>query len=333
MRVRRLILLGIVVALTGCDNVTWGGVSMEMETSQDRLARTDGEVPTPADAETEARTTPDPEVGPLLLMGRPSGDDVVLSLVGQLVDGRVTPTPDDGAGRKVVAERLSAGSRFTLFSEGTRVGTMVVDATRLSDRYCAARPEVVGTAELVPQANEASQFLAIGGDALDSEYTGFTDPQHNYDQRVASLAMMRELIPLVGAVWPETTLDIRRDIQIFERPEADAPTIAATFVYEDALNLGPPPADAYSVFLIGDAGPNGYRPSFASYREYGSDGKAAPRFFDHLDWDGDGTSELVLEVFGENGIWTSILDRTETGWTEVHHDACGLALPRSAGTS
>jgi len=333
MRARGLIFLGIVVALTGCDNVTWGGVSFQMETSADRLARMEGTIPAQTPEEPQAQAAPDPELGPLVLIGRPSGGDVVLSLVGQLVDGAIAATPTDEMGRRIVAERLSAGGRFTLFSEGTRVGTAVVEASRLSDRYCSARPEIVTTAELVPQAIDAQQFIAIEGEALDSEYTGYTDPQHNYDQRVASLAMMRELVPQVGAVWPESTLDIRRDVQVFRRPDADEPTIAATFVYQDDLSLGAAPADAYSVFIVGDMGPNGYRPSFATYRRYGEDGKAAARFFDHLDWDGDGVSELVLEVFGENGLWTSILDRTDSGWTEVHHDACGLPLPRSAGTS
>jgi len=333
MRARRLILLGILVALSGCDNVTWGGISIRMETSGDRLARMDGgEVVVEPDT-TEAGKAPDPEVGPLVLMGRPLDGSVRLALLGQLVEGTVASVPDDDGSDRVVAERLSAGRRLTLFSEGTRVGTLVVDASRLSRRFCEPRPEVVGTAELVPAATGAQQFLAVEAETLDAEYTGYADLAHTYDQRVASLAMMREVIPRVGAVWPSSTLDIRRDIQVFRRPEAEGPTIVATFVYEDGLRVGEAPAEAYSVFLMGDSGGEDYAISFASYRKYGEDGKAAPRYFDHLDWDGDGTSEIVLEVFGEDGLWASVLDRSDEGWSEVYRFGCGLSLPRSVGPS
>ena len=43
------------------------------------------------------------------------------------------------------------------------------------------------------------------------------------------------------------------------------------------------------------------------YRVHSRDGKGAARYFDHLDIDGDGSDEVVLEVMGERSMWLSTL--------------------------
>ena len=144
--------------------------------------------------------------------------------------------------------------------------------------------------------------------------------------------VMREAIPVVEAAWPPSILDIRRDIQIFRDSPGAPATVVATFAYEDGLTTGAAPAQAYSVFLLGEDRGTGYESGFVTYRRVSDQGKGVPRFFDHLDWDRDGSSEVVLEVLGESNIWVSGLDRGPDGWTEVYHDPCGLPSPNALHT-
>lgn len=332
MKLPRLLLLGIVVTLPGCDNVTWGGIDVQLQTSAERLGGERSEATAELEVVTVENTRESTEMGPLLLIGRLRNGRVELSLVGQLVEGELRATPGDTASLAAIAERLSVGRRFTLYSEGVRVGTLFAESSRISPDYCGPRPSIRGVAEVISAAARASQFIAVEGDALSVSRNGFQSPTHDYDQRVASLGMMRDAIPGLGATWPTSILGIRRDIQVFQNRGEEAPTIAATFVYADELSTGTAPADAYSVFLLGDDRGTGYASSFLTYRQVGADGKGAPRFFDHLDWDGDGVSEVLLEVLGESMTWVAGLDRSDDGWTEVYHDACGLPTPPAPDT-
>jgi hypothetical protein len=94
-------------------------------------------------------------------------------------------------------------------------------------------------------------------------------------------------------------------------------------VIQDRLRVEAPRAGAYSVFFIGEAQDTTYQASYTWYRSAGADGKGAPRFVDHLDIDGDGASEVLVEVFGENSRWFASLARRGGAWTKVFEDACG----------
>jgi hypothetical protein len=87
---------------------------------------------------------------------------------------------------------------------------------------------------------------------------------------------------------------------------------------------GPPSAgNAYSLFVIAQNGPNGYRESFTWFRPVDLQGKGIPRYFDHLDLDGDGEDEIVLDVLGEERRWFAVLDRSGDGWAASFQDQCG----------
>ena len=64
--------------------------------------------------------------------------------------------------------------------------------------------------------------------------------------------------------------------------------------------------------------------TYADYRLFSRDGKGSARYFDHLDVDGDGTDEIVLEVMGEDSMWLSTLGRQGASWVEEYRDPCGL---------
>jgi hypothetical protein len=64
--------------------------------------------------------------------------------------------------------------------------------------------------------------------------------------------------------------------------------------------VGPADAQGYSVFYIADFETRrGYSPVLREVRDYRRGGKAAPRMVDHLNWDGEGGEEILLEVFGD----------------------------------
>ena len=151
------------------------------------------------------------------------------------------------------------------------------------------------------------------------------------DLRNTSLRMALRVLRDVGVFFPGDVRDIRQDIQVFRaRPGATA-TVVATFVSDDGLAVGPSPLEAYSIFLAAD-GDNGadYRRTYVDYRLNSRDGKGAARYFDHLDIDGDGSDEVVLEVMGERSMWLSTLTRRGGDWVEDYRDPCGLA-PTSSG--
>ena len=49
------------------------------------------------------------------------------------------------------------------------------------------------------------------------------------------------------------------------------------------------------------------------------------RFFEQADWDADGETELLVEVFGEEARWFMALDRRNGSWTRIHEPVCTAA--------
>ena len=195
----------------------------------------------------------------------------------------------------------------------------------MDGRYCSARPQIRGPIELTPAAATVQRFLALPrreGSAF--EYGAYSPVVPTRDLRVTSLTTMQQVIPAVGALWPVSVLGIRQDVQMFRARSGGAPTVVATFVYADDLGVGPAALGAYSVFLASDDDGTGYRGTYVDYRLFSRDGKGAARYFDHLDVDGDGSDEVVLEVMGENSMWLSTLGRQGESWVEEYRDPCGL---------
>jgi hypothetical protein len=313
---------------SGCDNVAWGGIDVRLDAPGKDL--TVSAVAASAEAAAASTEVEVVELGPLLLLGSRSGDDAGLIPVGHIVDGELLSLADDAATRTALADKVAPGRSFTLFSEGTRVGTFFATGAERLESYCGERPRVTGLLELTPDAADVQRFLALDAGYLEVAHEPYRPLAHNRAQRVSSLDMMVEIIPQVGATWPPgPVLDIRRDIQVFQLEEGAPPAIVVTFVYQDRLRVGPAPDDAYSVFVLGLDSGSGYRPAFVSYRPFGEAGKGAPRYFDQIDWDRDGEDELVLEVLGSEQAWISVLDREDGVWREAYHDPCGLPTPRS----
>ena len=311
----------IFVVASGCDNVSWGSIEVKIvpPPSTGNGAEVDED-----DSGAAAAVNVD---GPILLAGVRNGARATLTLVGE-VDGDVlrafpdTAFPSD-------AERLEAltapGAAWILFSEGVRVGRMVADVTGTADGFCGSRVTVSGVVEIVPPAAGAERLLALpAADAADRAYGQYRPLAHVYDQRIASLEIAQQEIPEHGAQWPSLgVLDARKHIQAFDLDGPTGPYVAATFMYEDELAVSPPGRGAYALFIIGEEVWGTHEDAYVWYRAVDREGKGAPRYFDHLDWDGDGTEEILLDVLGSNRRWFAGLGQTDGSWVRTFQDACG----------
>lgn len=311
MRLHLLATAVILTVATGCDNVAWGGVDVRW-------------VP-PSDAAPGAlAVAPDPEgdqpspiaAAPLLLAGVRDGARATLVVVGAIRDGALSesgaapPAPD---------------SEWILFAEGVRIGSMRADRVGTADDFCGSPASVSGVVELVPVAATAERFLALPvSDVENAAYEAFRPLTHEYEQRVATLALAQEAIPRVGARWPpDGVLSARQDIRAFQPLGTALPSVAATFLYRDQLAVAPPVQGAYALFILASPSGDEYRAAYEWYQAADASGKAAPRYFDHLDWDRDGDGEVLLEVFGSERRWHAALERRDGEWVRSFEDPCG----------
>ena len=326
MRRRRLAMAVILTVLSGCDNVTWGGAEVHLQKPPADTAS-----PSRASEATDTtggRTPPPPPEGPVLLAGSLDGASATLSVVGSVRgDGLEAFTPQDTAqgGTEFLTEHhVGKGSRLVLFAEGVRVGHLTVASTGVNRGYCVARPTVTGVVEMVPAAVGATRFLALPDSAARGRpYGQYQALRDHYEERVASLNLASAAIPQVGAAWPPSLLDARADIQVFQLPRPDGLTVAATFLYHDQLTTARPGPKAYALFVMGSQRPEAYVADFVWYRSADAEGKGAPRYFGHLDLNGDGQEEVLLDVLGSGTRWFAVLGRRNGNWVRTFQDPCG----------
>ncbi len=328
---RWLMFAGIVTAPTGCDNVSWGGFEMGL-----RGPGADA-VEVQADTAREVLGPPpvDLALGPILYAGVRTGNRASLVPVGEITPEGLRPIPETLEGGDtaplLLASRLRVGTEMALYHHGVRVGTLVVDENGIAEGpYCGMRPHGDGVLQLVPDASQAGVFLALeAGERPEIGFDTYQELRSVYDQRVASLNLGAEAIPLVGAAWPPSLLETRQALQVFQLPGGEAPVVLATFLYQDQLRVGPAPAGAYSLMVLGEPVGSDFDLTYTWYRPVERDGKGAPRLFSRMDWDGDGAEEILLEIIGADTRWFAALDRGPAAWLLTFQDPCGT--PGDAG--
>lgn len=327
MRRRWLAIAVILTVPSGCDNVAWGGVDVRLQAPRPQ-AELRAASDRPADtAPEDTESLPELPGGPILLAGTRDGSEATLVVVGTLEDEGLEALPAEAGApdfrRHFTRTLLNPGTELVLFAEGVRVGGLQVRETGVDESFCVPRPTVRGVVELVPDASDARRFLALpAGSGFERNYEDYRSLNHDYDQRVASLNLASAAIPRLGAAWPPSLLEARADIQAFRLPEAPAPSIAATFLFNDRLAVADPGQRAYSLFIMGTGGSGGHQASYVAYRPAEEEGKGAPRYFNHLDWDRDGETEVLLDVFGARGRWFAALGRRDGSWARTFEDSC-----------
>ena len=330
-----LVIAVILTVASGCDNVTWGGVDVRLKPPRTKAEMAAGTPDPVAPSVEEGDALPELPDGPILLAGTRSGSQATLTVVGEIQGdafGAFTSEEDvPGFRDRFVAELLAPGSEWVLFAQGVRVGRLTATATGLAEDFCEPRPTISGTVELVPSAAGVEFVMALPADAASGRaYDPYQAHNHDYDQRVGSLSLASAAIPRVGAAYPPGgVLSARADIRAFQMVDAPAEAIAATFMYRDQLEISTPDAGAYSLFVMGNPSAEGYEPAYVSYRPVDNEGKGAPRYFDHLDWDGDGNEEVLLDVFGSDRRWFSALAQRSGTWVRTSGRSC--SRPGAAG--
>lgn len=326
MRRRWLLVAVILTVASGCDNVSWGGVEMRLVPPPEAAP-----APVPAgDSAVAQAPLPALPTGPILLAGTRDGDRATLVVVGEVRGDALEPLPDEagapGFNAHFSRTLLAPGTELVLFAEGVRVGRLTVTESGTDERFCAPRPTATGTVELVPGAAGATRLLALRDDgAVARPFGDYRPLSHDYDQRVASLALGGEGIRRAGVAFPESLLESRADIQVFRAAANQEPIIAATFLEGDRLAVAAPGMGAWSIFVLGTAGSAGYEMAYLGFRPAGEQGKGAPRYFSHLDLNEDGSPEIVLDVFGSSSRWFATLSRRAGSWIQGFEDPCGTS--------
>lgn len=311
--------------LAGCDNVAWGGAEFEWRPPPPK------EVVEPEVTEApEEVTVPLPEQ-PVVFLVRRAGGTWQAEPIGEVAGDALTPLPTEastpGFTARYVRERLVEGREFTLFQGSTRVGRFIAGSdVRPDSLYCQPRPSVAGIVELIPEVAGRSTFLALPSEHASHLGRGSL-PQDEVTRGlgITSYRLVEDLLNARNYRWPPDIASARADVQAFTTSRSEQPLVASTYLYRDAISVGPAPENAYSLFFIGENQGSGYGTTFVWYRPVDSETKGVPRFLTWGDWDGDGQDELLLDVFGSSGRWLAALDRGAQAreWQVAFQDLCG----------
>jgi len=219
---------------------------------------------------------------------------------------------------------MPEGQEFRVFTDGARVGSFTAgDRTELMNGYCGATRATMGRLELLPQAMGISRFLAIGSGAAtalpDPPFAPVTPQAAN---QATSISMMGRLISEFDLRWPSDLDGARVALDVLDLGE-DNPAVAATFLYRDQLSVGPTVDEAYSIFFLAiSTGTQGYRSDFVRYQPVSGGGKAIPVYFSHLDWDGDGEVEILMDILGADSRWFAAVEKSEGEWAVTYEVPC-----------
>jgi hypothetical protein len=168
----------IVISASACDNVEWGGWSVQMVPPPAAAGAPDS---TEVVVEAGGFTLPE---GPVLYTATRDSSGMYLVPVGEIAGDSLRPFLGERSApgyRAAFARQLmDKGARFTLFSAGSRVGTFTVGEVGTDESYCSARPRATGVVELVPYASDATRFLALPEQFTDSVgYSGYQPLEHD----------------------------------------------------------------------------------------------------------------------------------------------------------
>lgn len=312
----------IVILLTACDNVSFGGARVAV-------------VPPPPRAESAPEGSDEAGIAalpssPILYYVARTPDGAYMTPVGFVDSDSLGSIRSDGDaetfGGRFIAEFMREGAEFTLFSRGRRAGTFIVGAAAMPDgEACPALPTATGTLELSGSV-EATEFLALArADA--PAVPGRTAPPEttNRMRNIVAPILAERIIRSRGAELPGSWARANAQVMAFPAANVQDPGFTATFLVGDALGPGAASERAHSTFFIAvpTRDQTGYDTVHVSFRPYATEGKGAPRVVDYLDWSRDGQPELLLQVYGRDDAWFEAYGADREGrWRRVFMDRC-----------
>ena len=322
----------IVILLSSCDNVSWGGADIAIVPPPPKAA----DLP---EGSEEAGVEPLP-TQPILYYVARNGDTGFLTPVGQVSGDSLAPIRAAGdaatyAGR-FIAEFMRQGAEFTLFTAGGRAGTLIVQSAELPQTpACPLLPVATGSLEM-SRSVDATEFIALARADAPAAQTAAPRPQVPPGVRnpVAPILADRALRAR-RAELPGNWVAALKQVIGFPLSGSASTGYAATLLVGDDLAIGND-NQGYSLFYIFTSSPSqtGYDTVYVNYRNYAETGKAAPRVIDYLDWSRDDSPELLLQVYGVNDTWFEAIGRSSDGtWRRIFRDRCedgGRRLPAPA---
>jgi hypothetical protein len=307
----------ILTALGGCEKVQWGGAEVR--------------VVKPPPPEGAAPATPTPSEATDL--GLPRGTVLFHVVRGQGQD-RLVPVAEvsgdsmrplqrpAGVSPQAFEQRfreavMPANGQFVLFRRGARVGTFTLGAA--GPLTSCGVPTGVGQAATVAAAAADQEFLAFRK-GLEPDVVGeFGPPQvdgpiRRYAALVAERLVLTGGLPRPGS-WPRA----QRDLQAMDLARGGNVEMATTFLSGDNLAVGGADAEGWSVFYVAAYEQRtGYNPIYSEVSDYRRTSKRAPKAVDHLNWNGKGGNELLVQVFGPTDSWYEVITSDRGGrWLKV----------------
>jgi hypothetical protein len=318
----------ILTALPGCDNVEWGGSSVQVVT------------PPPPTSDDQ----PGPDAATLAGLGLPAGRVIFHAIRREDGTAQLIPVAEIGADSMRSLRRpagvapeafeqrfseavMGTGSQFVLFRRGAEVGTLTVTGT--GPATACGVPTMVGQPNTVAAAAAEQEFIAFRR-GLAPDVTGeFAPPQIDGSiQRYASLIAER-LVLQNGLQRPRSWPAAQRDLQAVDAVRGGRSEMAATYLVGDNLGVGPAADDGWAVFYLASFEQRaGFTPFYSDVRAYARTGKAAPRLVDALDWTtGDG-AELLIQVYGAREAWYEAVSSDGGSWQRIWTGDRCLETPR-----
>lgn len=261
-------------------------------------------------------------------------DDPRMVPIAAVVGGELKPIRLTSAGWRRFDEMYQhAGTSYSLFQNGIANGTVLVKRGMWNDTADALYA-LPGCATLTPMASVrvntrlasdfTLEFLASNA-SLGKPRPGPMLSQDSVNHIARAIA--GDVAKAVG-IKPEKldSLDFRA--MAFYTGAGTAPTIIASFIDANASHPTSVATRTTHLVIIADKDSSGsYRPTF-SHRINGPLAAAAyRRYFDHLDIDGDGIDEIVLQGWQFGGdTFLSVLGWREHKWQEIYRTRANWCL-------
>ncbi len=309
----------IVTFVSGCDNVEWGGIRVAVV----RPARQAGEPETAASA--GAERLPDNAVL-FYVEADPSGDAGVVRPVAEIGDGTLLPLqpidPERYAAR-FITRHFPRDATLTLYRRGREVGTFRVRSADLAGPdACRKLPVARGTIQVDPD-DRAPEYLALARrPARQARPLPPETPPVDRRMRILAPMLAEELLESRNARLPQDWETATAQLQPFPVPDAADGAFTATILLDDTLGPGLDARGSSLFFVAVPQAQVGYDTVFVRYADYEARGKGAPRLVDFLDWNRDGSPELLLEVYDTAQSWFEAVGTRDGRWRLTLRDRC-----------
>ncbi len=312
----RLVAVLALAGLAGCDNVEWGGISVELREPVYEAADTGGSGPDSAVAQPLSMPS-----GPLLFHVWRTDEPgrAVIEPVAELVAGELRTVGPLRAERapeyidEFTARYYGADQPYVLFRGSARVGTFYVGAPAVGGSGLCLALRAEGQIELRPRADTLSEFLAWSPGVRAGE-DSLTVPVYRADMLSLSQVLARLGVQEreVAGAWRFRAPADLRAVRVGTGPRG----FAATFMVGDSMGSGSPADSAGAAFIVADYDPSrGYFPLYFDATWYGPGQKRALRWLDAVDLLAGMDLEWLLRAYCDAGAWYEVLGRRDTVMT------------------